>query len=309
MSEKENSNTHKTTDITKIREEEKNPDINKFSFKNSLNLFGKFVSEKLFAVPVITVFLTAILGPVAIKWVNDGFENKKLQKEVIQTMISYTNEADFSKPESIEKIAIISQMVNENKNIFGLTFDQTNDQIRQLNEAGNDVGIKNLTQKKNEYEENIKTHQAAYETDTVQLTDLQTLKENITKNLDNFKTKNNKTKTKEYQNKLALVKIELEDFEKDRDFRRKQIKYWKEQKATIEEYIEDASKDLAKMMQQNRSTQNILKQEKSELQKELAKTISEKQQMTNRIEELQNIVLSQKDSLSIFKAQTEKTKN
>ena len=192
-------------------------------------------------------------------------------------------------------------MVNENKSIFGLAFDKTNAQIRQLNEAGNDVGIKNLNQKKIEYEENININQAAYETDTLQLVELQKQKEQILKNLEAYK--NNKIKTKDYQNDLALVKIEIEDFEKDRNFRRKQIKYWKEQKATIEEYIEDASKDLAKMMQQNRSTQDLLKQEKSELQKELAKTISEKQQMKNRIEELENMILAQEDSLSIIKAQ------
>jgi chromosome segregation ATPase len=277
--------------------------------KRYLDRFGKFISDKLFAPSVLTVFLTAILGPIAIKWVNDSFENKKLQKEVISTIISYTNDADFSKPESIEKIAIISQMVNENKEIFGLSFEQTNGQIRQLNEASNDVGIKNLTQKKDEYEENLKLHQAAYEADTIQLLELQKQKEDLKSELERYKNINNKIKIGETQNKLALNRIEIEDYQKDRDFRREQIKYWKEQIAVIENYIEDAGKDLAKVMQQNRNTQQILKQEKGELQEELAKRISEIQMMTTRINQLEKMLQKKTDSLSLYKAKEMDSKN
>lgn len=287
MSEKETQNNQKQS-------EAETSDTGKQKMiaegKNFIERFGKFVSDKLFAPSVLTVFLTAILGPIAIKWVNDGFENKKLQKEVISTIISYTNDADFSQPESIEKIAIISQMVNENKDIFGLSFEQTNGQIRQLNEASNDVGIKNLTQKKEEYVENLKQHKAAYEADTIQLLELQKQKEDLSEELERYKRSNNKIKIDETQNKLALNRIEIEDYQKDRDFRREQIKYWKEQIAIIEKYIEDAGKDLAKVMQQSRSTQEILKKEKGELQMELAKRISQIELMTNRIEELEKML-------------------
>ncbi|MEA2042308.1 MAG: hypothetical protein U9N85_07125 [Bacteroidota bacterium] len=281
-------------------------EVQRFSLRDTLTSFGHFLSEKIFSPAVLTVFLTAILGPIAIKWVNDGFENKKLQKEVIQTIIAYTNEADFSKPESIEKIAIISQMVNENREIFGLTFDHTNEQIRRLNEAGNDVGIKNLTKKKEEYEQNIKVHQAAYEADTIQLTQFQMRKEKLTEALTGYTDSNNSDKIKETQNKLALVNIEIEDVTKDRDFRREQMKYWKSEKATIEKYIDEASKDMAKMMNQQRNTQELLKKEKGELQKELAKALGDNELMLSQVKELQRQLQTKTDSVSMLKAKRSK---
>jgi len=252
---------------------------------------------------IITVFITAVLGPVAIKWVNDSIENKNLQKEVIQTVLTYTSEADFSRPESIEKIAIISQMVNENKDIFGLTFDKTNKQIRGLNEASNDAGIKNLNKKLNDAVKNIKEHEAKLNTELDYLAELENSRENLTSKLEKYTY--NKTKKKELENSISLIDIEIRDSNKQIEFNKERIKYWQNQKEIAEKDLNDATQDLSKMLEKNRNNEEMLKQEKDKLQEDLARTLTDIQMLANEIEELKVQLKVKDDSLKILNLQKE----
>ena len=273
-------------------------------FKKLLNKFGYFVSNKLFTPSIITVFITAVLGPVAIKWVNDSIENKKLQKEVIQTVLTYTSEADFSKPESIEKIAIISQMVNENNEIFGLTFEKTNEQIRGLNEASNDAGIKNLNKKLNGAIKNINEHEAKLNTELDYLAELDQSREKLVAKLDRYTTYN-KTKKKETENSISLIDIEIRDSEKQIEFNKERIKYWQNQKTIAEKDLDDATQDLSKMLEKNRNNEQMLEQEKDKLQEDLAKTLTDKQMLVNEVEELKMQLQVKDDSLKILNSKKE----
>ncbi len=299
MSEKKEETKDKIEGIRENVEE-----IVPTGFKKILNKFGNFVSTKLFTPSIITVFITAVLGPVAIKWVNDSIENKKLQKEVIQTVLTYTSEADFSKPESIEKIAIISQMVNENHDIFGLTFEKTNEQIRGLNEASNDAGIKNLNKKLNEAVKNIKEHEAKLNTELGYLNELDDSREKMVGKLDRYT--NNKTKKKETENSISLIDIEIRDSEKQIEFNKKRIKYWQDQKSIAEKDLDDATLDLSKMLEKNRNNEEMLKQEKGKLQEDLAKTLTDLQMLENEIEELKMKLQVKDDSLKILNTKEEK---
>ena len=286
-----------------IDEKEKNEQL--IGYKKIFQNIGKFISSKFLTPTVITVFITAIIGPIAVKWVNDSFQNKVLQKEVIETVIAYTNEADFTKPESIEKIAIISQMVNENKDIFGLDFTETFESIRQLNEASNDAGIKGLNNKLNEYIENIESHKTKFQADSILLNNLEVQKIEFEKELDKYKEKNKKDKIKETEEKLAYIEIDIQELEKSENFNRKQVSYWTKEKRQIEEDIEKASKDLATVLDKNRDTQEMLKQEKNELKEDLSKTLVDIQVLENQIEELKSELQIKSDSIEYFKRKLE----
>ena len=304
MSDEKKETSKKTEMEEKINIVRKN--INEAAptgLKKIMKKFGDFVANKLFTPSIITVFITAVLGPVAIKWVNDSIENKNLQKEVIQTVLTYTSEADFSRPESIEKIAIISQMVNENKDIFGLTFDKTNKQIRGLNEASNDAGIKNLNKKLNDAVKNIKEHEAKLNTELDYLAELENSRENLTSKLEKYTY--NKTKKKELENSISLIDIEIRDSNKQIEFNKERIKYWQNQKEIAEKDLNDATQDLSKMLEKNRNNEEMLKQEKDKLQEDLARTLTDIQMLANEIEELKVQLKVKDDSLKILNLQKE----
>jgi len=267
-----------------------------------------YLSDKLLTAPIITVFVTALLGPIAIQWVNDGIENKKLQEKVIQTVLNYTNEADFSKPESIEKIGIIAQMVNENKDVFELSFEETNKAIDNLNSASNDVGIKNLDRKLKEAEAGINEFQAKIIADSTMYSKLIVDKENLQKEAENNKKFGNFAKSNDIEYKIAKVDLDIKEMEKNRIFNRERIKYWSEQKIQLQKDIQDATQDLANVLSENRSQATILNQEKEQLQTELAKIIGESNLMKNRITELEAKIQNYQDSISILKVKKKKNK-
>ncbi len=270
--------------------------------------FGKalaFISDKFLKPSVITVFVTALLGPLAIQWVNESIENKKLQEKVISTVLNYTSEADFSKPESIEKIGIIAQMVDENQEVFGLSFQKTNNKIDELNEATNNVGIKNLDKKLKEAKANIKDFSQKLAGDSVVLKNLILEKEKLNEQLERYKKNKNTKKAKLTEEQVAKLNLDFRDLEKTRQFNRERLKYWTEQKETIEQDINDATKDLANVLKKKRDKETMLKQEKEALKTELAKTLSDINLMESRIKELENSNQILKDSINVLKITNE----
>jgi len=205
---------------------------------------------------IITVIITAILGPIAITWVNDGIENKRLQKEVITTMLSYTGQTDFSKPESLEKITIIAKMVDENKNIFGLSFAQTDSTIQNLYGEISKVGIANLNKKRNEYEQKITELKTKLADDTTQLTKLYVDKQKILNDIEKNRTAKMLEKVRELENNLSNIELDLKEMENHRDFYRKQIKYWENEKTLLNSDIEQAQEDVATVLISNRKKMN-----------------------------------------------------
>ncbi len=285
--------------IKKVTENEEKPKT----------IFGKtlaFLSDKFLRPSIITVFITAILGPVAIQWVNDSFENKKLQKEVIQTVLKYTSEADFSKPESVEKISIISRMVDENQGVFQLSFEETTKAIDMLNEASKDVGIKNLSKKRDDAIKNIKELNIKLTADSAIFANFIIEKENIISQIEKFKKRKNRNKIAEYENNLARIELDIKEINNNRDFYRMRIKHWNEQKEILDKDIQAATEDLSRVLTKNRDNQKILKQEKEKLKEELVKNNSEINLLKEKISELENKNRKLSDSLNIFKITKEK---
>ncbi len=267
------------------------------------SMFGKiaaFLSDKFLKPPIITVFVTALLGPVAVQWVNDSIENKKLQEKVIQTVLNYTNEADFSKPESIEKIGIIAQMVNENQPVFELSFEETSRAISKLNDASNDVGIKNLTNKLKDVNVKIKDLSARFSGDSARLASLQISSVELMEKKERA-SKTNQDKLREIDNQLAKIQLDIKELENNRNFYREQLRYWTEQKITLEADIEAASNDLSEVLKTNRNKEEILQQEKEQLKVELAKTLSEMSMLKNTVNIQQTQIQELVDSINTLK--------
>ncbi len=266
-----------------------------------LRKVGGFISDRVFRPSVITVFITAIMGPLAIQWVNDSLENKKLQKEVIETVLRYTSEADFSKPESVEKIGIISKMVDENKNVFNLTFKETNKAIDILNEASNDVGIRNLDKKLNIAKKNIKEFEAKMIADSAMFANLIKEREKIISETKRLRNINEKEKLRDAENKLAKIELDIRELTNKRTFYREQIKYWSEQKKIFETDIKEATEDLSQVLKKNRNNAELLEQEKEELKAELGRISVEHRMLKEKISELENENQILKDTINILK--------
>ena len=306
--EKENKKTvetdEKIKEVIKEKNQEQNISENKEQEKVKKPFLTKlvdFVSDKFLKPSIITVIITAILGPVAISWVNESIENKNLQKEVIQTVLTYTSEADFSKPESVEKIGIIAKMVDENKDVFGLTFTETNKIINMLNQASYDVGIKNLDKKLSEAKENIKEMKVKIKADSSIYANLLVEKEFINTQLEKARKRKNRTKISELENKLARIELDIKESTNNRTFYREQIKYWTTQKELLEKDIEAATNDLSNVLNKNRQNQELLKQEKDKLKSALAEKLSEMKIMENKISSMQNEIQILKDSVNSLK--------
>lgn len=294
MEEKKNTKEPEKVEEAKAPQ---NPDLELLP-KNAAGRFFAFFSAKFLQPSIITIFITALLGPLAINWVNESFENKKLQKEVIQTVLNYTSVADFSKPESIEKIGIISRMVDENKEVFGLTFENTNRAIDMLNEISNDVGIKNLTVKLKEAEENILSLSAQLNADSALYKELYSQNVRLNETLAKYKKQANYNLISEYQNKVAKNDLDITEVNKNMKFHSAQLKYWIEQKNILDSDIKSASDNLSEVLKRNRNNENLLKQQKDTLKIELAKAWNDIKTMKLMLQELQNENKILKDSLN-----------
>ncbi len=233
--------------------------------KKITSFLSRFYSgfAKTFLSPsILTVVITSIAAPLAINWVNNDLKNKELQQKVITTVLDYTSKTDFSKPESLEKITIIAKMVDENHNIFGISFAQTDSTIQNLYGQISKVGIANLNQKQKEYQTKISELELKLESDTSQLPDLRNQKREIEGKLarEQKKRYRNDNTIKDLQNKLAKNDLLIGEAENTRNTYLQQIGYWNEQKKLLEKDIKTAQTDVAKLLIENRKKQDTYKE-------------------------------------------------
>lgn len=232
------------------------------------NVLSRFLSPS-----VITVVLTAILGPIAINWVNQDMKKKELQQQVIEKMLNYTAETDFSKPESLEKVAIIARMVGENKEIFNLSFEETDSVIQNLYGEISKVGLANLNKKRREYEDKIKSLKTSLEQDTVQLPDLRKRRERLDPRRQN--------------QEWAAVDLQIRELENKRQLTEEQIKYWQHQIELLDQDINQAQKNLAEVLEEKRVQQQELSKvirNRSQLEENYKKALDQIRDLNTRIQ-------------------------
>lgn len=284
MENKEKTTPENETSVNDSNEEK--TEKKNISFLSALSNFGNRLYKTFLSPSVLTVIITAVVAPIAINWVNESIENKKLQMEVISTVLDYTSQTDFSKPESLEKITIIAKMVDENKSIFGLSFSQTDSTIQSLYGQISKVGIANLNRKQKEYQQKIDDINQKLANDTTAINmyqkEIARLRQDYESALKNQRTE----RAKELENKIAEKEVALKDLNNSRDVYLNQIRYWKEQKRLLAEDIETAKQDLTEILVKSRRKEAEYKEI---LEEKNVNVDSLKRKLTNALEQIRNL--------------------
>lgn len=135
----DNKNIIKPEDFEKIfLESQKKDNLLKSKYLNLRRRLRtrNFYSKTFFSPAVITVIITAVLGPFVVSKVNNDIKkeqieyetaqrNRELQTKIIEKVLDYAFSTDYSKPEAIDRIGIVAQMIDENEKVFGLSFRKT----------------------------------------------------------------------------------------------------------------------------------------------------------------------------------------
>ncbi len=97
---------------------------------------NNFLTKTLLSPAILTIIITAIAGPFILAKVNNNLKteqiqyetaqrNRELQTKIIDKVLEYAFSTDYSKPEAIDRIGIVAQMIDENNDVFGLSFSKT----------------------------------------------------------------------------------------------------------------------------------------------------------------------------------------
>jgi hypothetical protein len=88
-----------------------------------------------------TVIVTAVVGPLAVAWTTGQIEKKKLQAQIIETVLKYTDKADFKNHDEVIRAGVIAKLVQENKRAFGLRFESAAADFDELSKNLRDQGL------------------------------------------------------------------------------------------------------------------------------------------------------------------------
>ncbi len=290
-------NDQKNNQNTPSNEEQNDRSIQDMSFSERIlahldHFNDKFLSK--FLTPsVLTVIITAIAGPFVVNLINEDLKNKELQKEVIEKMLDYTSQTDFSKPESLEKITLIAKMVDENREIFGLSFAQTDSTIQNLYGQISKVGLANLNQKRKEYEKSINELTEKLEKDTLVIKSLEEEKERILEDIEDVRRD---SKKQTLQKRLSEIDIELNKLFTNKEVYLKQISFWKEQITQLDKDIKGAQENLAEVLEAKRNKElelkkilNAARHDKDTLSQSLKHAYDEIEQLREQLQHQQDL--------------------
>lgn len=121
------------------------------------------------SIPVITVLITAIAGPISVTSVNNSIKNKEIQKDIIYKVLEYTDKTNFAQTESLEKIGIIAKMVDNNKNVFGLDFSKTDEAFKEFYNIRSQFGLTSLQSELNQKKQETNQLKSLYTADSTKL--------------------------------------------------------------------------------------------------------------------------------------------
>lgn len=260
-----------------------------YRFLETMRGYTDLFSKSLFTPSVITVLITAILAPFVVDKINSDMENKKLQKQVIEKMLDYTAQTDFSQPEALEKITIISKMVDENKSIFGLSFSETDNVIQNLYGEISKVGLSNLNKKRKEYESKIQEIKTQLSGDTLQILNLQLAKTELEEKVATARVPATKD---QFNKELLALNAKLQPLLEKKSLLGKQIQYWEEQIASLNRDIAGAQQDLATLLQSKREREAELQRSlanKSEIEEKFKELVNQNQKLNEQITKMDTL--------------------
>ena len=169
---------------------------------NKQELYDTLVKNAI-SIPVITVVLTAILGPIAVNWINSSMKEKEIQRQVITSVLEYTNNADFSQNESLTKIGLIANMVDENNHIFNLKFEKSKMAFEDIYKKREAFGLTESQKNLQSNKEELIVLKSKTAKDSLRLQNVISFRNKLTKQLTDLKS------NKEY-NDAEREKVENE---------------------------------------------------------------------------------------------------
>ena len=108
---------------------------------------------------VITVFLTAVVGPMALAYSKNQQETKRLQVEIMRQMIASVADTEFLGPDGLPisngmfQLAATATLVTQNEGAIGLDFSEAADRLVQIAQSLDRSRVKELEAMKAELEE------------------------------------------------------------------------------------------------------------------------------------------------------------
>jgi len=199
----------------KVEAEKETPELNaaemvKKPFKLNLKMAFAKVSELLLNKGVFTVIITAILGPLAINWVNSVNHKLDIQTRIVSEILNYTDKTNFGSYESILRINVIAKMIDENKGIFDLEFTQTDSIVKMIHDSKVSLGFADLRKEISSKEEKINSYQVFLERDSVKKSELSSDVNSLKGQINEINT-NSKLTIAEKNSQIASMNTEIKE--------------------------------------------------------------------------------------------------
>lgn len=225
---------------------------------------------------VVIAFITAIAGPITVIAVSNGIENTKirsaellkqreLQSQILTRIMDHASKETGYDTQSLNRISLLTDLVNDNHDTFGLSFPSIEEQINSKRRIEQEAIKRQLSEK----ELQLDLHEKALEGQQAVLqskeNELEKLKQDIAK------VKRNRSVNRELNQKLAA----------ERDQKQKQLDILKEQNSQtqlrysqIEKEVGNKQSKIALLSEQIKEVQ-LAQVEKDEHVKGLNKKIEE----------------------------------
>ena len=234
-------------------------------------------TQLVFKPQIVVAFLTAIAGPWTVVKVSEGIEHTKihsaelvkqreLQSEILTKIMEYASKENGDSTSSLQKISLLTSLVNDNKDTFGLTFPSIEDQIESKQRIERELLKKQLSTKETKLSEQkalIEAKENDLSTKRKELQEIISKQQKLEGDIKKFKV-----------NREANIALNKE-LAKQRDEKQKII-------TTLESETEESKTKLASLEADVRIKQNEI----DSLSKRVAEIVKENNQYAERIKSL-----------------------
>ena len=217
---------------------------------------------------VLTVALTAIVGPWAAGKASSNIEMNKLQASMMTKIMDITSKSNLNTTTDIVKAGLIVKMANENEGIFDLKFQNIENKFDELEKHYKSFGIIDLE------EENQK-------------------KINKISNLENTK--------KEAEIKLTKLKDNIKELEQNRQQNKDEIANIKKQITAEQEKQKQAQNDILKVNKEKKDVEKKIEETKKEMNVLFEKNQEQLKSLAKYTDELKVCRIDEKKKSSALK--------
>jgi len=232
---------------------------------------------------IITVIVTAIAGPLVVQSILERVETKKRQAEVITQVLTIFDKADFSNDLTVGKLELISTLVDENKHVYDLEFNETLKKLKEENQRIIEKIKKQLIEKNNDIKKTQNEINDKIQNITAlnsEINDLKIRKAEINQN-DQEARLQLQEQLKAKENELNQSKRELGDLHNS-------LKNEQDNKRALQASLDITKEDLNKVTEEKKLLEKRLENETTFLSTQLALANVKVRQQRDEITRLQH---------------------